>query len=147
MTIPGINKSINSIIEEASTVSNGLTGVPTATGLAAYLDIDTYILAYLNAIRWIGADSVADGGVTVSEIWTGLADFLKAHWMITLPGIGAQGNPSFFTVNTSGTTTTVFQFWYQSMFRPRIGRQACTEMTAWRYSVSSTPSAPEKVFS
>ena len=99
--------SIRSVIDDAAAADNGLPGVPTATGLEALLDIDTYVLEYLKTVNWIGTDSVADGGVTVSEIWTGLVDFLRDHWMVTLPGIGSQGNPSFFTIGGAGDLLTV----------------------------------------
>ena len=79
----------------------------TAAGVAAFLDIDTYITAYLETVNWIGTDSVADGGVTVSEIWQGLRNFVMDHWVITLPGIGAQYNSSFVSFNIDGSELTI----------------------------------------
>jgi hypothetical protein len=84
---------------------NELTGVDTAaSALEAILDIDTYFFAYLDAVDWSG---FANGTVTISQIWTGLADFLRDHWMITLPDIGGQGSPGFFTVDSVGDELSV----------------------------------------
>jgi len=102
LEIPGTGRTIGSFFEDAAVSDSGLPGFEEATGLEAFLDIDRYVFAYLDTINWVGTDSVADGGVTVSEIWTGLANFLRDHWMVTLPGIGSQGNSSFFTIDTSG---------------------------------------------
>ncbi|KPK77232.1 MAG: hypothetical protein AMJ79_03940, partial [Phycisphaerae bacterium SM23_30] len=102
LEIPGTGRTVSSFIDGASSADNGLPGVPTATGLEAYLDIDTYVFTYLETITWVGTNSVADGSVSVADIWNGLATFLRDHWMITLPGIGAQGSPSFLTVDIVG---------------------------------------------
>ncbi|MCP4711616.1 MAG: LEPR-XLL domain-containing protein, partial [Planctomycetes bacterium] len=102
LEIPGTGRTIQSFIDGASSGNNGLAGVVTATGLEAFLDVDTYVFAYLETINWVGTNSVADGSVSVGDIWTGLGTFLRDHWMPTLPGIGGQGNPSFFTVDSLG---------------------------------------------
>ncbi len=102
LEIPGTGRTIGSYFEDATVADSGLAGFDEATGFEAFLDIDRYVFAYLETINWVGTNSVADGGVSVSDIWTGLADFLKAHWMITLPGIGSQGSPGFFTVDSAG---------------------------------------------
>jgi len=107
LEIPGTGQTIESFFEDATVADNGLPGVDTASGLEAFLDIDTYVLAYLETINWIGTNSVADGTVSVADIWTGLGDFLRDHWMITLPGIGSQGNPSFFTVDSVGDELSI----------------------------------------
>jgi len=105
--IPGTGYTIESFIESASINDNGLDGVDTATGIAAFLDIDTYILAYLETITWIGANSVADGTITAADIWDGLGDFLMDHWVVTLPGMGTQDDPSFFTIGSAGSELTL----------------------------------------
>ncbi len=107
LEIPGTGRTIASFVEGAASADNGLPGVATATGLEAFLDIDTYVLAYLETVTWIGENSVATGHISVADIWSGLADFLRDHWMITLPGIGAQGLPGFFTVGTVGDELTL----------------------------------------
>jgi len=105
--IPGTGYTIESFIEEASSNDNGLEGVDTATGIAAFLDIDTYIFAYLETITWIGEDSVADGTITAADIWDGLGDFLMDHWVVTLPGMGTQDEPGFFTIDSVGSEFTL----------------------------------------
>ncbi|MEJ2698044.1 MAG: OmpA family protein [Desulfuromonadales bacterium] len=88
LEIPGTGRTIDSFFER-DVVDNGLADVPTAPGLEAFLDIDSYIFDYLDEIVWAGPTSVASGDITPTDIWNGLVTFLNDHWVITLPGVGS----------------------------------------------------------
>ena len=105
--IPGTGRTIESFFEDDTPTDNGLTGVPSATGLEAFLDIDTYITEYLKTVVWTHPTnpSVANGGISASDIWNGLVTFLNDHWVITLPGVG--GTSGFITSQIDGDVLSI----------------------------------------
>ena len=108
--ILGTGRNINSFFNRTPQ-DNGLIGVPSATGIEAFLDIDTYIFAYLDTITWVGPTSVASGDITPNDIWTGLGTFITAHYVPTLPGISGGAGGSFVNVVMMvflGTLTLLF---------------------------------------
>src|SRR3989304_3387979 len=108
--ILGTGRNINSFFNQTPG-DDGLPAVTEATGIEAFLNIDTYIFAYLETITWYSSnplvDSVANGEITPDEIWTGLGTFLTAHYVPTLPGISGGAGGSFVNVVISGSNLSL----------------------------------------
>ena len=91
--IPGTGRSLNSFF--GARADDGLPDVTQLEGLGAILNLDTYLLDYLDEVQWLDTNtsipgpvpSVQEGTLTASAIWSGLATFLGARLHADVAGL------------------------------------------------------------